>query len=83
MIYTDKDSIRTFCIDDTENEDYVWHRDLENREITVLEGKNWQFQEEDALPRFINIGDSFKINKLIWHRIIPGSSSLKIHIKEF
>ena len=31
-------------------EELAWHRDAEDREIEILEGKNWKFQHDNCLP---------------------------------
>jgi hypothetical protein len=46
---TDKYIIREF----NENIDPIelmWHRDLENRTVEILEGDGWKFQKENKLP---------------------------------
>tara|TARA_A100001011_G_C14314669_1_gene847347 strand:- start:1366 stop:1629 length:264 start_codon:yes stop_codon:yes gene_type:complete len=79
--YTDKDNIRHFSIEEPE-EYFVWHRDTENRKITVLEGKDWKFQYDNQLPINIDKGDIIHVNKYEYHRIIKGSSDLVIEIEE-
>lgn len=74
--------IRTFDPLITESEEYVWHRDLKDREIEVLEGENWMFQFDNELPMIININDKLFIPKMIYHRIIPGNKKLRIKINE-
>ena len=43
--------IRTFN-QDISKDDLVWHYDLKNRQITVIESDNWMFQFDDKLPFF-------------------------------
>ena len=64
------------------SEDYVWHRDCEDRSITVLDGCGWMFQFDNELPFFINKDDEFFVPKMVYHRIIPGTTSLRIKIDE-
>ena len=64
------------------NEDYVWHRDLEDRHIMVLDGCGWMFQFDNELPFFINKDDEFFVPKMVYHRIIPGTTPLRIKIDE-
>lgn len=59
-----------------------WHRDLQSRTITVLEGKGWYFQIEDELPVELKEGVTIFIPKLEWHRVIKGKTNLKIKIQE-
>lgn len=85
--YTDKAVtkncwIRTFDPSVTENEEYIWHRDESDREVEVLEGSGWKFQFDDELPFDINIGDKIIIPKMVYHRIIPSNTILRIRIDE-
>tara|TARA_R110001599_G_scaffold235874_2_gene435094 strand:- start:66 stop:326 length:261 start_codon:yes stop_codon:yes gene_type:complete len=76
-----KEIIREFC-KDTDALDLVWHRDSKNREVRVLEGIGWFFQRENSLPKLMSKGDLIKIEKEEWHRIIKGSTTLVVEIKE-
>ena len=64
------------------SDDFVWHRDHNDREIEILEGDGWQFQFDDELPSVINKNDKIKIPKMVYHRIIPGKNKLRILINE-
>lgn len=75
------DWIREFEPDKTEH-DFVWHRDREDRVIVVLEGSNWKFQFDNELPFCINKGDELFVPKMVYHRIIPGTTPLRIKIDE-
>jgi mannose-6-phosphate isomerase-like protein (cupin superfamily) len=74
--------IRTFDPSVTENEEYVWHRDYNDRIVQVLEGSGWKFQFDNELPFDININDKFTIPKMVYHRIKPGKTKLRISINE-
>jgi len=74
--------IRTFDPSKTECEDYVWHRDLSDRIIEVLEGSGWLLQFDNELPQIINIADKIFIPAMVYHRIIPGKTKLRIGINE-
>lgn len=76
----DDEWIRTFDPSVTESEEYVWHRDLEDRVMTVLEGDGWKFQFDNELPFFINKGEEIHISKMVYHRIIPNNNILRIRI---
>lgn len=78
---TDNYIIREFNenVDPTE---LLWHRDLEDRKVTVLEGNGWYFQQDNELPLELKEGVSIFIPKLEWHRVIKGNSPLKIKIEE-
>ena len=41
--YTDENTTRTFS-KDVDEMSLIWHTDQEDRTVTVLEGKGWQFQ---------------------------------------
>lgn len=73
-------TIREFS-DDIDPIELMWHRDLEDRQVTILEvGKGWKFQEDDNLPLEIQKEDIIFIPKLKWHRVIKGEGMLKIQI---
>ena len=78
-IESDTSVIRVF----DENIDPIelkWHRDLEDRRITVLEGSGWYYQKEDELPVELLPGVNIFIKAMEWHRVIKGADSLKIRI---
>ena len=59
---------------------FKWHRDEQNRRVTVLEGEGWKFQFDEHLPFELNKGDKFFIPKGDLHRVIKGNSNLTIKI---
>jgi len=59
-----------------------WHRDLQSRTVTILEGKGWKYQQDNQLPIDLEPGVELFIPKLTWHRIIKGNNDLIIQIKE-
>ena len=77
--YWEDGIIRTF---DHEREDaeFVWHRDMEDREIEVLEGEGWQFQIQNCLPWLLKKGMVFNIRKSEYHRLIKGVTPLKCRV---
>lgn len=65
------------------DEDYVWHRDKEDRTIIVLScGNGWMFQFDNEMPFPLNSNDELFVPKMIYHRLIPGSETLALHIKQ-
>ena len=72
--------VRTFSqnIDDDE---LVWHRDEKDREVTVLEETDWQFQFDNELPQLLK--DVIFIPKNTYHRVIKGTGELNLQILEF
>jgi quercetin dioxygenase-like cupin family protein len=76
---TNKYIIREF----NENIDPIelkWHRDLNDRTVTVLEGNGWYFQRDNELPLELKEGVRIFIPKLEWHRVIKGNNLLKLKI---
>lgn len=77
--YIDNDTVRTFDVS-LKSEEYVWHRDKEDRQIEVLEGDGWQFQIDGCLPFLLQKGTIFTIEEGVYHRLIKGVNDLKIKI---
>ena len=73
---------RRFDPEKTSNDEYVWHRDTSDRIVTVIDGEGWEFQLDNELPFSINKGDEIYIPRMIFHRIIPGMTQLRIKIDE-
>lgn len=72
--------VRTFSQNIDEDE-LVWHRDERDREVTVLEQTDWQFQFDNEIPQVLK--DVIFIPKNIYHRVIKGTGELNIQIEEF
>lgn len=77
---SDNEFIRSF--DPKDKEDFVWHRDHEDRLIKVLAGEGWFIQFENELPIKLSEGKEIFILKNSWHRVIAGSTNLNIIVKE-
>jgi len=77
--YTDRENIRLFNVGDDQQE-YVWHRDKQNREIEVLEGQAWQLQYNGCLPILLEENNTYYIPKMMYHRLIKGYNNLKVKI---
>jgi hypothetical protein len=60
----------------------IWHRDKENRVVTILEGEKWMLQFDDELPFILEKNKLYYIPKMTYHRIIKGDGNLKIKIQE-
>ena len=71
--------IRKFEINVSQDE-LVWHRDKQDRNIKVLFGEGWKFQKDNMLPFNINIDDTFSIEKMEYHRLIKGDTDLFLEI---
>ena len=74
-------TIRTFK-KNVQDDELVWHRDREDREVRVVKGIGWQFQREDNLPILLREGDVIQIKKEEWHRIIKGRTDLVVEIRK-
>jgi len=79
--YTDKNTTRTFS-KDVDEMSLIWHKDQEDRTVTVLEGKGWQFQRDNELPLALEEGVRIFIPKHQIHRVIKGSTDLKLKIEK-
>lgn len=77
--YTDKGEIREFDIS-IADEEYVWHRDAEDRECEILEGDGWCFQYENCLPWALKPGMIFHIMGSEYHRLIKGKNNLRVRL---
>ena len=77
--YINKDNIRTFS-KDVDPMELVWHQDKEDRTIEILEGEGWAFQKDNELPLVISKGDRIFIIEDQVHRILKGTTDLKIKI---
>lgn len=79
--YKDSSNIREFS-KDVDPMDLVWHQDKEDREIEVLEGEGWCIQKDNMLPRAMKPGEIIFIKEGEIHRVIKGSTDLKIKINK-
>jgi quercetin dioxygenase-like cupin family protein len=59
-----------------------WHTDGKTRFMQVLEGVGWKFQFKDEPAREVGPGTSIHINKNSIHKLIKGSTDLKVRIVE-
>ncbi len=65
---------------DVEEEELVWHRDRNDRQVEVVGTTDWQFQFEDLIPQ--QLQDTVFIPKDTYHRLIKGTGNLDIRILE-
>ena len=77
--YKDSSNIRSFS-KNVKKLELVWHKDDEDRDIEILEGKGWQMQFDDELPFELVKRDHIFIKRHRIHRIHKGSTDLKIKI---
>ena len=76
----DKYVIRTFT--DSIEEELVWHRDENDRRITIVEGKGWKLQLDNELPEELIEGQSYFITAFEYHRLVKGQGPLIIEVTE-
>jgi hypothetical protein len=66
---------------DISEEELVWHRDENDREVEILEVTDWMFQFDNELPQ--QLKNTLFIPKDTYHRLIKGTGTLNIRIQEF
>lgn len=65
-------------------EELVWHRDKEDRDIFIVEGDGWYIQKDNELPQLMQKESIFKIPKETWHRIINKDGvNLVINVRKY
>jgi hypothetical protein len=79
--YTQDGELRVFS-EDVDSTELVWHRDRNDREVTVVEGSGWKIQYDNQMPQVIEVGKPFFIKAYEYHRLHKGSGTLKLKIKE-
>ena len=79
--FEDDGDIRTFY-SNVDSDQLVWHRDLEDRKVTVLEGEGWQFQFNGSLPIELVEDRTFMIPRDMYHRVIKGKTRLVLRIEK-
>lgn len=72
--------VRTFS-QNVDEDELVWHRDRQDRKVTVLEQTDWQFQFDNEPPQVLK--NTIFIPKNTYHRLIKGTGELNVHIIEF
>lgn len=64
------------------SDEYVWHRDPTDREVTVMEGSGWYIQFDNQLPISLREGHTYTIPRGTWHRVIKGDVPMSVMIVE-
>jgi len=75
------DTIQRKFKQDIDELELVWHRDRNDRQVTIIGETNWMFQFEDEIPQ--QLKDTIFIPKSTYHRLIKGTGELNILIQEF
>ena len=73
--------IREFA-EDVSSQELVWHRDLCDRHVQILEGSDWYLQVDNQIPKKLVEGRVYFIPAHNYHRLIKGTSKLVVSIKE-
>ena len=60
----------------------IWHRDLKNRQIEVLQCEGWKFQRDNQQPIELKENETYEVNAMEYHRLIKGIGPLKLKIQE-
>lgn len=63
-------------------EELVWHRDKQDREVEVIFSSGWKFQFDNEMPFELKLNDKLFVPKDYYHRLIKGKSNLILKIKE-
>ncbi len=66
--------------DDIDPIELMWHRDDEDRVVKVLNETDWYFQYDNQLPIPLKENASLKIARHDWHRVIKGTTKLRLKI---
>jgi hypothetical protein len=67
---------------DVDSDELVWHRDRDDRYVTVNRGRGWKLQLENHLPVTLSPGKTYFIPARTYHRVLKGQSNLVVTIKE-
>ena len=79
--YDEEGDIRTFH-SNVKTDELVWHRDIEERKVTVIEGQGWRFQFNGSLPIELREGKEVMIPREMYHRLIKGKTKLVLRIEK-
>ena len=77
----DNSYIREFSLE-TSEEEFVWHRDQEDRIIKSLNDSYWALQLDNELPKILEKDVEFFIPKGIYHRVLKGKKDLILEIQK-
>jgi hypothetical protein len=78
--YEENGEFRKFS-KDLDPEELKWHRDREDRVVTVVNDNDWMFQRDNALPEPMK--GELKIAKGEWHRVIKGTTDLEVRVVKY
>ena len=58
----------------------VWHQDPENRTVLIEEGSGWMLQLDNELPRALVEGQTYKIPRFVWHRLLVAEQATELTV---
>ena len=73
--------VRQFSAD-VDDSELIWHRDHQNRMVSVISGEGWFVQLDNSMPVELVPGCSYFIPQETFHRVIKGSGDLLVKIIE-
>tara|TARA_B110000977_G_C10718046_1_gene354051 strand:+ start:115 stop:369 length:255 start_codon:yes stop_codon:yes gene_type:complete len=76
--YIESGEVRVF-LQNTAEDEFVWHRDEEDRYVETLHSTDWKFQFDNELPVDLT-KDKLFIPKDTYHRLIKGTGELSLKI---
>ena len=79
---TNCEQVRLFKAE-TDPDESDWHRDREDREVSVISGSGWLLQLENEVPVALGSESPHFIPKGVWHRAIrtPRATDLLVRVK--
>ena len=72
--------IRTFSAL-TDDDELIWHRDDEDRHVTVVQAGGWFLQLDDEIPKELRPNETYFIPKHAWHRVLKKKPSQDLIVK--
>jgi quercetin dioxygenase-like cupin family protein len=79
--YEEDGNLRTFY-STVSSDEMVWHRDKEERKVTVIEGEGWRFQFNVSLTIELREGKEVMIPREMYHRLLKGKTKLVLQIEK-
>tara|TARA_R110001583_G_scaffold172782_1_gene326549 strand:+ start:5894 stop:6166 length:273 start_codon:yes stop_codon:yes gene_type:complete len=76
----DKEKLIRVFSEDIDPSELIWHQDLEDRTIKVIEANGWGYQLDNQLPLPLEDGQELFIPKMMYHRVIKGAGSLVVEV---
>lgn len=64
-----------------EEDELSWHRDREDRVVTLLSGSGWMLQLDESKPILMSPGKDFFVPAGVWHRAIRLNESTDLVVQ--